>query len=64
MLKNESYFTIPDFHPAASRHNTYMPNNSHNFADLIAGLQFHGIRLAQKIALQQSQYYLLECDRR
>ena len=37
MLRNESYFTTPDFQPVVSRHDTRMPNDPRNFATRFSG---------------------------
>ena len=37
MLRNESYFTTPDFQPTVSRHDTRMPNDPRNTATRFNG---------------------------
>ena len=37
MLRNENYFTTPDFQPAVSRHDTRTPNDPRNFATRFSG---------------------------
>ena len=48
MIRNESYFTTPDFQPAISRHDTRTPNDPTNFATRFIG---GGVQPRERFAL-------------